>query len=273
MADSLYHLRTRYWNDVKPPRDALPDLEHRLAQGLIADWNMTEGEGLLAFDRSGRGNHGTLENGPTWVAGDKGGAALEFDGAGDNVNLGNIPIVEGFSELTIVARIRPDFATTEASNRFICDKSLRPRLYFYAAADDFDFQLATESGTGSARTAGLTWTPGTWHQIVARYDGAKVSIWWDSVFKNEGPATGLVTAISANFRIGSAQNQSTPWLGAIDQVAIRNAALTADDIAQLFSEPYAYYPRPRRFWYTSTAAVGVYPIIGGDHVIQGVEIG
>ena len=104
--------RRRYWNDVKPPRDALPDLEHRLAQGLVGDWNMSEGEGLMAFDRAGmvRGSptHGTLVNGPTWVAGDRGGTILAFDGATNYVQVPNFDLPSSKGSLSIWLRPSTD---------------------------------------------------------------------------------------------------------------------------------------------------------------------
>lgn len=38
--------------------------------GLVGRWEFDEGMGITANDTSGNGNHGTLVNGPAWVAGD-----------------------------------------------------------------------------------------------------------------------------------------------------------------------------------------------------------
>ena len=47
---------------------------------------MDEGSGTTISDRSGNNNTGTLTNGPTWTAGEYGGALL-FDGADDRVRV------------------------------------------------------------------------------------------------------------------------------------------------------------------------------------------
>ena len=49
---------------------------HPLARGLVGAWEFTEGSGLMAYDSSGYGNHGTLENGAAWSGGRAGSAAL-----------------------------------------------------------------------------------------------------------------------------------------------------------------------------------------------------
>ncbi|MCC6302037.1 MAG: hypothetical protein IT489_04465, partial [Gammaproteobacteria bacterium] len=41
---------------------------------LVAHWTFDEASGTVAGDASGNGNTGTLIGGPTWVAGQRGGA-------------------------------------------------------------------------------------------------------------------------------------------------------------------------------------------------------
>jgi hypothetical protein len=53
-------------------------------KGLVGYWNMDEGGGLIANDKSGNGNKGTLVGGPKWTTG-KNGGALQFDGKNDYI--------------------------------------------------------------------------------------------------------------------------------------------------------------------------------------------
>jgi hypothetical protein len=57
--------------------------------GLVGNWDMDEGNGLVINDNSGNNNHGTLANGPKWTQG-KSGGALQFDGKDDYVDLNSI---------------------------------------------------------------------------------------------------------------------------------------------------------------------------------------
>jgi len=58
--------------------------------GLVGYWPMDEGGGLTAFDRSGNGRNGTLNNmdaSTDWVSGQHGGA-LDFDDSDDDIIIG-----------------------------------------------------------------------------------------------------------------------------------------------------------------------------------------
>ena len=269
MADYLYHLRTRYWNDVKPPRDALPDLSHPLAQGLVGDWNMSEGEGLLAFDRAGtvRGspNHGTLVNGPTWV-GDRGGATEYVHTNTEHIALPAGTFGVGADNRTTVVWFYT--LTTGTGTLLAQGANLAGQRWKIIAEPD---ALALRVSSGS-RTWTATGMENAWHQIAVVLDGTSTT---DTIGYMDGQALAIASTSArtlnigaADARIGGDASQSEYLSGFIGQVLQYNVALAADDIAQLFSEPYAYYPRPRRSWYTSVSAVGVYPIFGGRHVIR-----
>ena len=70
------------------PRDGRP-LYAELWTGCVGAWNPGLGvSGLTLRDWSGFNRHGTLTNGPTWVA-NQGKYALSFDGSDDYVDTGN----------------------------------------------------------------------------------------------------------------------------------------------------------------------------------------
>src|SRR5262249_32853026 len=55
--------------------------------GLVAAYGFEEPSGTTAVDSSGKGNTGTLVNGPTRTTSGKFGSALTFDGTNDYVNV------------------------------------------------------------------------------------------------------------------------------------------------------------------------------------------
>ena len=59
----------------------------RVIENVRGSWSLDENAGTTAADNSGYGNDGTI-SGATWTAG-KFGSAENFDGAGDNINVGN----------------------------------------------------------------------------------------------------------------------------------------------------------------------------------------
>ncbi|GAG43024.1 unnamed protein product, partial [marine sediment metagenome] len=81
--------------------------------GLLAHWKFDEGSGTTAYDSVG-GNDGTLINGPVWATGQLDGA-LEFDGGGDYVDVGDKPSLDiTGDQITVMAWFKP--ATTGAGN-------------------------------------------------------------------------------------------------------------------------------------------------------------
>ena len=69
---------------------------------LVGYWNMDEGAGTVVNDSSGNGNNGTLSGNPltSWVTG-KYGAALQFDGLQNYVQVSASPSLRGMSALTV----------------------------------------------------------------------------------------------------------------------------------------------------------------------------
>ena len=59
--------------------------------GLVAHWKLDETSGTTAADSSGYGHAGTLVNGPTWVAGQVGGA-VQFAGGSQCIVADNVPV-------------------------------------------------------------------------------------------------------------------------------------------------------------------------------------
>jgi len=79
---------------------------------LVGWWKLDEKSGTAAFDSSGRGNHGKLIGGPTWVDGRIGGA-LHFANTDDTkiyVDIPNSPTLENVQEgdYTVAAWVWPN---------------------------------------------------------------------------------------------------------------------------------------------------------------------
>ena len=72
---------------------------------LIGYWKFDETSGTSAQDATGNGNDGTLNGDPQWAAGMLGGA-LEFDGDGDYVDVGDDPIFQITDQITVACWIK-----------------------------------------------------------------------------------------------------------------------------------------------------------------------
>jgi len=63
----------------------------------VGVWLFNDGKGNIAKDASGKGNDGTLKNGPAWIDG-KFGKALQFDGVDDYVDIADTDKLSGVME-------------------------------------------------------------------------------------------------------------------------------------------------------------------------------
>jgi len=78
------------------------------APRLMAHWKLDESSGMVASDSVG-GNDGTLNGDPTWWPGDgKIGGALEFDGAGDYVEVEGYKGISGSNPRTVTAWVKTE---------------------------------------------------------------------------------------------------------------------------------------------------------------------
>ena len=78
---------------------------------LVGHWDFEEGEGLVAGDKSGNGNDGTLIGGPVWVESEVPGVTYHVDGAGgDNDN-------DGLTKDTAFGSIQFGIDTAEGCDR------------------------------------------------------------------------------------------------------------------------------------------------------------
>ena len=90
---------------TKPSRQNTQTPSSEIRKNLLGYWSLEDGKGTVAQDLSGRNNHGTLKNGPSWnpSGADKG---LSFDGNNDYVDLGNLNV--SGDRITLSAWIKAD---------------------------------------------------------------------------------------------------------------------------------------------------------------------
>jgi hypothetical protein len=94
----------RIWNYALSPQEIADNrnLEIQAAPGLLGRWGCNEGSGTVAADSSGNGMHGTLVNGPLWVAG--------FDPA-PTTAITRGPYLQQGTPTSIIVRWRTNVAT------------------------------------------------------------------------------------------------------------------------------------------------------------------
>ena len=209
---------------------------------IVGLWLFDEGAGNVASDSSAKGNHGTLTNGPKWVQGTFG-MALEFDGQDDYVVSSSNVGISGNAERTVVLWIKPT-----SSDGF------QPVVSLGVAGGQKAYWVeynGNEGGPNTIRVGGYdgdvftkaTLPLGQWHHVAVVYPG-KISgteLYYNGVSQEIKPYAGnpgdTLDTTDSTVTIGDApihrNINRTPFVGAIDEVAIFKVALTEADIQSI----------------------------------------
>jgi hypothetical protein len=216
----------------------------------ISHWKFDEGSGTIAYDSVGN-NDGTLIGDPCWVAGKIGSYALDFDGSGDYVSVGNA-VTHNLAKGTFTAWVFPadlssvcggyNFAYVIGANNYTGGE-----LGFRVNGDGSGWASVQNTVSGGALyyPAGSI-SVGSWHLVAMTWDGSYWKIYVNGVQKDsksfpQGTSNASNTALIAKGWDGCS------WNGKIDDVRIYNRALSAEEIWQLYREglgPKAFAPNP-----------------------------
>ncbi len=200
------------------------------------------GSGTTWTDLSGRGNTGTLTNGPTYSSSN--GGAIVFDGTNDYVTLGTPSLLNGVQvPLTVCVWARANsfgsFNTLWGVYKFVTSS----QLYSLLRVDSGLLKYYASTSSGSYQSQG-TLAPSTnvWNFYAVTVSGsiASPSV---TIYLNNSSQTFSYSSLSSSpdltvdFRIGG--NQSNPtteyWNGNISNVMWYNRALSAAEVRQNFN--------------------------------------
>jgi hypothetical protein len=196
-------------------------------------------------DSSGNGNDGLIMGKPTWIDGVQG-KALEFHGLGVSGGGGDYIMCAPSASLDITGPIalslwiRPDADDPEgkATNTAPMAKALS------TASPSWSYQV--RYGWGSPKpymaftfnTSPRAWayvgqnlTKGEWCHIACSHDGTTLKCYLDGIERDSTPM-GKITSSPAPILIGS-DGWGCDWIGAIDEVAVYNRALSTNEILYL----------------------------------------
>ena len=221
-------------------------------EGLIAHWKFDEGEGTIAYDSAGD-NHGTLYGDPNWVAGEIGSYALDFDGAGDYVQIPDDDSLTPGNKITIAfwlynrggqnagiykyAACPSEPSSPGASRAYymhVIDSTGKLRLRIFAPGDNFD-------DIYSNNVVSLN----QWHHIAGTFDAGEAAMYIDGQLDNSDTMT-----------VSSIWNDAQPLIiggyweycggdsfvsrlnGKADDVRIYDRALSPEEVQNLYEEAF-----------------------------------
>jgi hypothetical protein len=217
------------------------DCHADIATGLVGWWKLVDGAGTTCLDASGNANTGTTHNAPTWVAGHIGNStnsnnALNFVAASNQyvvtASVTNIPKINASQTLSAWINIPSTAATYDILVPEL-NGSGANQLRITGGNADVSQWGGTNTITGGAVSIN------TWHMLTWTYNsvGPVNTIYIDGVQSGGTTATATQNFTPTAVYIGAygagAGNEN--FGGTIDDARIYNRALSAADVAQLYT--------------------------------------
>jgi len=232
---------------AKPPKGALLNRTDRLSRGLVAAWLFGEGDGPKIYDSANR-NNGTL-NGFTATSGWSSGVfgdCLLFDGVNDYIDVPNHSTLAITARITISAWVRR-LGGSGGQFQTIVSRWGNTNSYVFIY-DDTGNQLQVRlSGLSTVTVSrSVSIEDSLWHHASVTYDGANITLYLDGLqLGAQTASTGSIIDNSLSLRIGRDNTGfgTAYWNGQLDAIAIYNRALSASEVSQLYSDPFAAFRR------------------------------
>ena len=211
----------------------------RDASGLIGWWPFDEGSALTAADASGKGNNGTLVNGPLWVGG-KVGSALSFDNLDDYVSIPDSDSLFATNTISIMAWVK---RKTDGGGDAIYgdDDGALPHpeyslLFLDVGGKKIRFQTNhLGSNPRTAETLAGTPVAGVWAHVAFTWDGSNIKFYVDGANTATSPAGATVWQGAVDYRIGRKPDNTAPFDGLIDEVRVYRRRLSGIEIQQIYN--------------------------------------
>lgn len=227
------------------PEEVAQLAQHNVASaGLVALYEMDDGDGLVAADSSGNGHHGTLVEFHRHRVDGVIGGGLDFEGAG-YVRVSDLPEITSTTWATWVRLApklaEPAFATDTAHNHFGAMISAT----FPGAVAGHVLRFGDESQKTTPRplwnhgvdstslTSPDALIPGEWYHLALTVDAdaEELRFYIDGVLKLVEPAT---TSPFTTLNIGREEARAHFYFdGSLDDVRIYDVALSEQDVAVL----------------------------------------
>jgi hypothetical protein len=203
---------------------------------LIGWWKFDEGQGNIAYDSSGYGNHGFIgheygDSGPLWTIGVIGGGlALNVDGDDNYIGIDSIAPMMATFRFTFSIWIKTDVDTG------------RHMLFAGNTDSSNEFRFAIDAGNlwqDAGDADEIAYPPSVadnqWHMVTYVMNPPVSQIYVDGVLRGEDASDDEFHA-QTRWSIGQEwdDSPSEEFVGVLDDARLWTRALTAEEIAELF---------------------------------------
>jgi serine/threonine protein kinase len=236
-----------------PPRDAeVKEIEKSRGEpraaavepGLVGWWKFDERSGATAADSTKYKNHGTLKNGPAWIAG-KAGGALSFNGVDSHVRIPDSPSINSIgAQMSVACWVQrladqPEYRLCVSRQLGTGDEN-----QFWLGFEDNEMGFSITTSKGMLEITGKKAPNNEWIHLAGTYDGTTARLYVNGVEATSSAHGGPLAASTRSLMIGADEFddkgsvQEVPK-AVIDDVRLYNRALTTAEVAALAG------PRPR----------------------------
>lgn len=199
--------------------------------GLVASYSFNENAGTTVADSSGRGGSGTLTS-TTFVTG-RTGYALSFNGTSSRVSLGSPSQLNVSGQVTLSAWVRAS-RTTGLNYIVARGSAANPETFLRINAGFYEVGSFNNT-TFMTRAAIPTGDLNSWVLLTGTYDGTAWNLYRNgSLVSSSNTSTGAL-ASTLSWTIGASAAPNRFYQGSLDGVRIYNRALSAGEVAGLFS--------------------------------------
>ena len=210
----------------KPFRGMQLNKCHPLSKGLVACYLFNEMTGETVFDLSGNNNNGTLENGVAWGSG-----GLDFDGVDDYVDTTSLNIAVG-ETITLEFWGKPHHLRTGGDIGLMVGSA-----YGFGVDATFDSTFIMKAGVGNYYGTTDAVLDDIRYHFIAVVSSTSTTVY----LNGRNHITHAVGHSGGTVLIGKRDTNVQYFNGSIDSVRIYNRALSAEEIAWLYREPYAMF--------------------------------
>jgi hypothetical protein len=180
---------------------------------------------------------GCANVGATWITDGIVSGAFQLGGT-SYLNLGTFPYLTGRSWFSLSLWVQPSFDAGSATWYHAFSDGSNVNVFHVDRARPWRVEVRTTTGTIRVDAPGVTWIPGTWHQIVVTYTPTAATLYWDGVLVGSAAATGgAIMPDSGGTYLGASAIRTRTFSGGLDELRVYDYALTNEEI-------YANYLNP-----------------------------
>ena len=219
---------------------AAPAAAAEVTDGLLLEYDLTEGSGTVVTDLSGHGHDGTVVGGAAW----RGTGGLALDGVDDHVHLPD-DLMAGLSSITVSVDVY--VAPTQATPFFLwglgtAATSSTGNGYLFTSGNGFRAGITPTNWQGedvTARTGGGNLARGVWKTVTYTQTGTTGTLYEDGVQVGQNTAVDVLPSQIGNGtttvnNIGRSNYAADRYLqGAVREFLVYDRALTAEEVAAI----------------------------------------